>query len=304
MAWQPNIDARQAIDPARLKFSNRISGHLIQQSLEYQELVVGTDRLGNLSIEGPFIQAVVNSLDGLVHVVRVFLGDLNILPSSGIGEVAADKVVEFVGEDFVEHLQILVEVGRQIEVLKRYVSRRHRVYSHQEFRFWDKDEKIAFVGVVVMPREFHGLAAQLDRLRGIERDGWNQAIRVVHFLKKVADGIEGDDLQARDVLKRYGAADVIFVNVGIDQHLDRLVRDLSDGFWNVFAIAGRRIENDDARVGHKESGLPAVVRKCVNTVSEILHPVSDCRIDVPVFRSHRRQHRNVFEQRFWRIGSS
>src|SRR6201988_5397891 len=112
MAWQPNIDAGQAIDPARLKFSNRISRHLIQQSLEYQELVVGTDRLGNLSIEGPFIQAVVNSLHGLVHVVRVFLGDLNILPSSGIGEVAADKVLEFVGEDFVEHLQIFVEVGR------------------------------------------------------------------------------------------------------------------------------------------------------------------------------------------------
>jgi hypothetical protein len=51
----------------------------------------------------------------------VFLGELNILPSSGIGEVAADKVVEFVGEDFVEHLHIFVEVGRQIEVLKRYV---------------------------------------------------------------------------------------------------------------------------------------------------------------------------------------
>src|SRR5579863_7181741 len=88
MAWQPNIDAGQAIDPARLKFSHRISRHLIQQSLEYQELVVRTNRLRNLSVEGPFIQAVVNSLDGLVHVVRVFLGDLNILPSSGIGEVA------------------------------------------------------------------------------------------------------------------------------------------------------------------------------------------------------------------------
>src|SRR5712664_1597145 len=124
MAWQPNIDASQAIDPARLKFSNRISRHLIQQSLEYQELVVGTDRLGNFSVEGPFIQAVVNSLDGLVHVVRVFLGDLNILPSPGIGKVAAYEIVEFVGEDFVEHLQILVKVGRQIKVLKRHVSRR------------------------------------------------------------------------------------------------------------------------------------------------------------------------------------
>src|SRR5580704_19094089 len=101
MAWQPNIHASQAIDPARLKLSNRISRHLIQQSLEYQELVVGTDRLGNLGIKGPFIQAVVNSLDGLIYVVRVFLGDLNILPSSGIGKVAADEVVEFVGENFV-----------------------------------------------------------------------------------------------------------------------------------------------------------------------------------------------------------
>src|SRR5580658_11382475 len=205
MAWQPNIDASQTIDPSRLKLSNRISRHLIQQSLEYQELVVGTDRLGDLGIEGPFIQAVVNSLDGLIYVVRVLLGDLHILPSSGIGEVAADKVVEFVGEDFVEHLQILVEVGRQIEVLKRYVSRRHRVYSHQEFRFWDKDEKIAFVGVVVMPREFHGLAAELDRLRGLKRHRWNQAIRIVHYLQKVADGIESDDLQTRGVLKRCGA---------------------------------------------------------------------------------------------------
>jgi hypothetical protein len=63
MAWQPNIDAGQAIDPPRLKFSNRISRHLIQQSLEYQELIVGTNRLRNLRIEGPFIQAVVNSLN-------------------------------------------------------------------------------------------------------------------------------------------------------------------------------------------------------------------------------------------------
>jgi hypothetical protein len=235
MAWQPNFDTSQAIDPARLEFSNGISRNLIQQSLEYQELVVGTDRLGNLSIEGPFIQPVVNSLDGLVHVVRVFLGDLNILPSSRIGELAPDKVVEFVGEDFVEHLQIFVEVGRQIEILKRYVSRRHRVYSHQEFRLRDIDEKIAFVGVVVMPREFHGLAAELDRLRGLERLRWNQAIRIVHFLQKVADGIESDNLQAWDVLKRYGPANVVFVQVRIDQHLDRLIRDFSDGFRNVFA---------------------------------------------------------------------
>src|SRR6202007_1168658 len=252
MAWQPNIDAGQAIDPAGLKFSNRISRHLIQQSLEYQELVVGTDRLGNLSIEGPFIQAVVNSLDGLVHVVRVFLSDLNILPSSGIGEVAADKVVEFVGEDFVEHLQIFVEVGRQIEVLKRYVSRGHRVDSHQESRLRHVDKKIAFVGVVVMPREFHGFAAELDRLRRLERLRWNQAIRIVHFLQKVADGIESDNLQARDILERNGTANVIFVYVRIDQHLDRLVRDFSDGLRNVFAVAGRRVENDDASVGHKE----------------------------------------------------
>src|ERR1700745_4184672 len=274
MAWQPNSDAGQAIDPARLKFSNRISRHLIQQSLEYQEFVVGTDRLGNLSVEGPFVQAVVNSLHGLVHVVRVFLSDLNILPSPGIGEVAADKVVEFVCEDFVEHLQILVEVGRQIEVLKRYVSRSHRVDSHQESRLWDIDEKIAFVGVVVMPREFHGLAAELDRLRGLERLRWNQAIRIVHFLQKVADGIESDNLQARDALKRCGPTNMILMNVGIDQYLDRLVRDFSDGFRNVLAVAGRRVENDDARVGHKKGGLPTVVRKRINTVSEILHPVS------------------------------
>src|SRR5208282_6073468 len=225
MARQPNIDTRQAIDPARLKLSNGISRHLVQQSLEYQELVVGTNRLGNLRIEGPFIQAVVNSLHGLVHVVRVFLGDLNILPNSSIGEVAADKVVEFVGEDFVEHLQILVEVGREIKVLKRYVSRRDRVYRHQEFCLWDIDEKIAFVGVVVMPREFHGLAAELDRLRGLESLRSNQAIRIVHFLQKVADGIESDDLQTRDALKRHGATNVISVYVRIDQHLDRLVRD-------------------------------------------------------------------------------
>src|SRR5580692_10021950 len=125
MAWQPNIDSGQAIDPAGLKFSHRISRNLIQQRLEYQELVVRADRLGNLSIEGPFIQAVVNSLHGLVHVVRVFLGELNILPSSGIGEVSADEVVELVGENSVEHLPVFVEVGRQIEVLKRYVSGCH-----------------------------------------------------------------------------------------------------------------------------------------------------------------------------------
>ncbi len=167
MAWQPNIDAGQAIDPAGLKFSHRISRHLIQQGLEYQELVVRTNRLRNLSVEGPFIQAIVNSLHGLVHVVCVFLGDLNILPSSGTGEVAADKVVEFVGEDFVEHLHIFGEVGRQIEVLKRYVSGGDRVHSHQEFRLRDIDEKISFVGVIVMSHEFHGLVAELERIRGL-----------------------------------------------------------------------------------------------------------------------------------------
>src|SRR5579863_777987 len=241
MAWQPNIDASQAIDPAGLKFSHRISRHLIQQSLEYQELVVRTNRLRNLSVEGPFIQAVVNSLDGLVHVVRVFLGDLNILPSSGIGEVATDKVVEFVCKDFVEHLHIFVEVGRQIEVLKRHVSGCQVVHSHQESRLRDVDEKITFVGVEVMPGEFHGFVAKLDRLRGLERLRWNQPIRIVHFLKKVADGIEGDNLQAWDALKGYGTADMIFVYVRIDQHLDRLVRDLSDGFRNVFRSEERRV---------------------------------------------------------------
>jgi hypothetical protein len=64
------------------------------------------------------------------------------------------------------------------------------------------------------------------------------------------------------------------------------------------AIAGRRVEHYDAHVGHKERRLPTVIRKRVNTVSEILHPVSDCRIDVPVFRPDRRQRRNVFAQRF------
>ena len=71
-----------------------------------------------------------------------------------------------------------------------------------------------------MPREFHGPAAKLNRLRGLERLRWNQAIRIVHFLQKVADGIEGDNLQSRDILKRDGATNMIFVNVRIDQHLD------------------------------------------------------------------------------------
>src|SRR5580704_5071495 len=268
MAGQPDIDAGKAMDPARLEFSNRVSRHLIQQSLEYQELVVGTNRLGNLRIQSPFIQAVVNSLYGPVHVSCVFLGDLNILPSSGIGEVAADKVVELVGEKFVEHFQIFVKVGRQVEVLKRNVSRRNRVDSHQEFRLWYIDEKVAFVGMVVVPRKLHGLAAELDRSRRLERLRRNQAIRIFHFLEEVADGIESDYLQARDVLQCYRASDVIFVNMGVDQHLDRLVCDLSDSFLNVSAIAGRRIENDHARAGHKECRLPTVVRKCIDTVSE------------------------------------
>src|SRR5215470_11432246 len=279
MAWQPNIDASQAIDPTRLKFRNRISCHLIQQGLEYQELVVGTGGFDNLSNEGPLVQAVVDSFHGLVHIVRVFLGDLDILASSGIGEVAADKVVEFVGEDFVKHFQIFVEVGRQVEVLKGNVSGRHGVYSHQESRLRDIDEKIAFVGVVVMPREFHSLSAQLDRLRGIERDRWNQAIWILHFLEEVAYGIKRDNLQAWDVLERDRAANVVFVQVGIDEHLDRLVRDFCDCFWNMFAIAGRRVENDDACVGYKKCGLQNVVREYVNTVAKILHPVTECRID-------------------------
>src|SRR5215469_2792837 len=284
MAWEPNIDAGQAIDPTRLKFRNRISNHLIQQGFEYQELVVETGGFDNLSNEGLLVQAVVDSFHGLVHIVRVFLGDLDILASSRIGEVAADKVVEFVGEDFVKHLQIFVEVGRKIEVLKGNVPGGHRVYSHQESRFRDVDEKITFVRVVVMPREFYRLAAQLDCLRGIERDRWNQAIRILHFLEEVAYGIERDNLQAWNVLKCDRAANVVFVQVGIDEHLDRLVRDFCDCFWNMFAIAGWCVENDDACVGYKECGLPTVVRECVNTVSKIFHPVSECRIDVPEFR--------------------
>ena len=97
---------------------------------------------------------------------------------------------------------------------------------------------------------------------------------------------------------------MIFVQVGVDQHLDRLVRHFRYCFGNVFAITRRRIENDDARVGNQERGLPTVIRKCVNTVSEIPHPVSDCRIDVPVFRLHSRQNRNVFAQCLRRIGST
>src|SRR5580704_7849271 len=118
-----------------------------------------------------------------------------------------------------------------------------------------------------MLREFNGLAAELDRLGRLERLRWNQAIRIVHFLKKVADGIESDNLQALGILKRYGAANVIFVQVRVNQHLDRLVRDFSDGFRNMFAVAGRRVKNDDTRVGHKKGGLPTVVRKRINTVS-------------------------------------
>jgi len=106
-----------------------------------------------------------------------------------------------------------VEVGREIEVLKRYVPGGHRVNSHEESRLRDVDEKITFVRVVVMPREFHGLAAELDRLRGIERDRWNQSIRILHFLEEVANRIEGDDLRAGDILKRYGATNVVFVPV-------------------------------------------------------------------------------------------
>ena len=119
-------------------------------------------------------------------------------------------------------------------------------------------------------------------------DRWNQAIRILHFLEKVADRIERDDLQTRDALKRYGAANMIFVQMRVNQHLDRLLRHFRNCFGDMFAVARRRVENDDARVGHRERGLPTVVRKRVKTVSEILHPVSDCRIDVPVFRPHRR----------------
>src|SRR5215469_13543345 len=139
-----------------------------------------------------------------------------------------------------------------------------------------------------MPREFHRLAAQLDRLRGIERDRWNQTIRILHFLEEVAYAIERDNLQAWDVLKRDRAANVVFVQVGIDEHLDRLVRDFCDCFWNMVAIAGRCVENDDACVGYKECGLPTVVGKGVNTVAKTLHPVSECRIDVPEFSLNRR----------------
>src|ERR1700751_3518687 len=138
-----------------------------------------------------------------------------------------------------------------MKVLKRDVSGRYRVYSHQEFRLRDIDEKITFVGVIVMPREFHGLVAEHDRLRAFERHRWNQPIRIVHFLQKVADGIEGDNLQAWDALKGYGTADMIFWYVRINQHLDRLVRDFSDGFRNVFALSGRRLQKHNAGIGQK-----------------------------------------------------
>ena len=99
-----------------------------------------------------------------------------------------------------------MEIRGEVKSLKRSISRRHAVNRHQEFRLRDIDEKIPFSRMILVPSEFHGLAAKRQRLLvlnvtfGTRRSG-------SCFFQEVANGIERDDLEVLDVLEGLRAAD-------------------------------------------------------------------------------------------------
>src|ERR1700733_13140090 len=158
--------------------------------------------------------------------------------------MSANKSVEVVGEQLIEDLEVLIEVARDIEALERRVAGCYAVDGHEELRLQDVDEKIAFVGMVVMASKFDGLAAKVDGLRGFEGHGGHQPVGIVLSYSEVGDASKRDDMEAGDSFEGRRCANVILVCMRVDQHLDRLVGHLSDRGRNALAEAGRCVEAD------------------------------------------------------------
>src|SRR5215469_8617497 len=171
-----------------------------------------------------------------------------------------------------------MEVSGDIESLERSIARGYAVNRHEEFGLRDINEKVAFVGVVEMPGQFHGFTAERNRPFRFEGDVRQQSIGIVHFLQEVGDTFKSDDLQALNVLECCRAADMIFVDMRIDENFDRLVRDLADGCRNVLPETGRRIEYDDAIISDEKGGLPAIVGDDVNPSADIFNCIADSRV--------------------------
>src|SRR6201987_2580722 len=125
--------------------------------------------------------------------------------------MSANKGVEVVGEQLIEDLEVLIEVARNIEALERRLAGCYAVDGHEEFRLRDVDEKIAFIGMVVMASKFNGLAAKVDGLRGFEGHGGPQPVGIVLSLQEFGDGFKRDDLKPGDTFEGRRSANVILV---------------------------------------------------------------------------------------------
>jgi hypothetical protein len=186
-----------------------------------------------------------------------------------------------------------VEIRGDVKPMKRSVARGDAVDRHHEFILRNVNEEVAFMGVVKMARQFDGFASERDRLRRLECHIRQQSVGIIHFFEEVGDTFERDDLEAFNVLERCRTADVIFVDVRIDEHLDWLARDLGDGGRNIFSESGWCVEYDHSVIGNKKSGLPHVVGDNVNAPAYVLDRIAEGRVDLPKFRLNRRQDRNV-----------
>src|SRR5271165_1403582 len=117
--------------------------------------------------------------------------------------------------------------------------------------------------MIVMAGKFDRFAAKLDGFWGLKGYVGYQSIGIVHFLQELTDRIERNDLETFDILERCRPADVIFVRVRVDEHLDRLVGYVCNRGGNAPSVACRSIKHNDSIIGDKECRLPSVVGKDV-----------------------------------------
>src|SRR5215469_8687853 len=185
-----------------------------------------------------------------------------------------------------------MEVRGDVEPIKRSVARSYAVHRHYELGLRNIDKKVTLIRVVKVTSQFDGFASESDCFSRFESHVRNQSVGIVHFFQEVGDTVERDDLEALNVLECCRAADVIFVNVGIDENSDWLVRDFGDGCRNTFSESGWRIEYDDSAIGNKKSGLPHVVGDNINSSADILDCIAESWVDLPDFCFYRGQDRD------------
>jgi len=86
-----------------------------------------------------------NAFDRVVDIQCELFGYLNIPPRPRIRKMAAYKGVKIISEEFVEYLQVLMKVRRDIEPLERSIAGGYAINGHQKFGLRDIDEEIAFI---------------------------------------------------------------------------------------------------------------------------------------------------------------